>query len=1198
MKKNLFSIVLFTLILTCVMSFASCKKNEPVEVPPPVEDTGVCEHVYGEWNDAVEATCAADGAIAHYKCTKCGKYFNQNDMEIADIKIERTDHEYDHPFDLFCNLCNARKDPSLEIADIQLVGDGEFVIITYADGSTSIPDDFANCAHGDDYLFLTLEEHTATADGRYIFRCNVCQLFKLKTESPHDTAGTPIVVDPTCILPGSTTPTCSVCHKVTGSAEEIPALGHIPNAEEARIILDPGKNICVDGAVMFNYCDRCHQTFKEILAPQIDNGFDKQHTVDVWELVTAPTTTDTGLLRGTCTAEHCNEICTYTLPAIDANGYDIVDNPPNYACGSKNTAVATFICDASYRFTVDGEPASKLEFTIVTSYYPHTYVINGEYFVPMDLSKVYDLSSGDFRVYNAADDTFYANNIDADGNQIMFCYTEDATGCFRCLNCGLDVEVRLQIPHTIEDWNVDIEATCTSDGESYGFCSYARADGSPCGARVTRTDAAHGHSFDYVLSFENDGNGYIYTLNADCSYADCEEAFVLTDEEIHDDVIITPYIANCESSGYTIHSLVIDGTTVTAEEEVAIIDHTILGYTIPNIDEVINVDLYPRLANATGVTCATDKLVTLPCDSCGERLLLLLHKDHTPVDPDGVVTLNPGCETYGTRTLTCQICVNVTYDVEIEPTGHTITSYTKAELISGNTYIVYGNCDVCGEEGNEELVLTYNAARSVTPTCTSVGHDVYTREDGREIIIPLAKAPHKLNGNIMDAEDDVYVFTAGCGLEIFADNPVNSCSVPVEVSYKCDVCRGFVLTNAVKPHTFVDDNDATNDTLPTCDSEGILVGQCKDCGPSVVLTKPIAKYTHILAYSYSLTQKILIVTCDRPDCEHRVVLTRTTRDVTPSTCIATGKAVYRGLNERGQSQTFTEILPKSSHTTDLLSIIDGAYPIYAGKSGTYSGTDLLCEQVVRGFYICTFCDSKVHCDVYQPHTPASDTKVVLVAPTCTEIGYYGFTCKFCEDESEDNLDGVFGEIKEVIPAKKHNMLASLITLPQADTFGVVEAHCTEPGCNYEKEYMIPTLNSGEYSITPVILPTCLECGVDNYRYTLNLGEDVRNPEYVVTFELESPVYEYVEGESTEFELVDEEAVTFVDPFGNTITEVVNVTYKFYRCDNDDCEVHRLIGKMFVFDENKYVFNFDTLEFELIVPDGEIEFTEEELNPQE
>jgi len=56
----------------------------------------LADHAYGEWNEAVPAECGVAGKVAHYACATegCGRYFDAEKQEIANITIEALEHNF------------------------------------------------------------------------------------------------------------------------------------------------------------------------------------------------------------------------------------------------------------------------------------------------------------------------------------------------------------------------------------------------------------------------------------------------------------------------------------------------------------------------------------------------------------------------------------------------------------------------------------------------------------------------------------------------------------------------------------------------------------------------------------------------------------------------------------------------------------------------------------------------------------------------------------------------------------------------------------------------------------------------------------------------------------------------------------------------------------------------------------------------
>ena len=68
-------------------------KTETTETALTIPATGV--HTFGALIEETPATCIADGMKAHYKCTVCGKYFDESGNEIIDLTIPINPNAHD-----------------------------------------------------------------------------------------------------------------------------------------------------------------------------------------------------------------------------------------------------------------------------------------------------------------------------------------------------------------------------------------------------------------------------------------------------------------------------------------------------------------------------------------------------------------------------------------------------------------------------------------------------------------------------------------------------------------------------------------------------------------------------------------------------------------------------------------------------------------------------------------------------------------------------------------------------------------------------------------------------------------------------------------------------------------------------------------------------------------------------------------------
>ncbi len=100
-------------------------------------DIDFAPHAFGKWQDEIPATCIAGGMKAHYKCTVCGKYFDENKNETTEEALKTpVSPYYGHNFGFWveeeyatcqapgrkgykhCSICNKEYDASnTEITD-------------------------------------------------------------------------------------------------------------------------------------------------------------------------------------------------------------------------------------------------------------------------------------------------------------------------------------------------------------------------------------------------------------------------------------------------------------------------------------------------------------------------------------------------------------------------------------------------------------------------------------------------------------------------------------------------------------------------------------------------------------------------------------------------------------------------------------------------------------------------------------------------------------------------------------------------------------------------------------------------------------------------------------------------------------------------------------------------------------------------
>ncbi|HAC10902.1 MAG TPA: hypothetical protein DCE65_03470 [Clostridiales bacterium] len=119
------------------MKYTATFVNTAFSMQEKEVDIDFAEHTYGAWIEEVPATCIAGGMKAHYKCTVCGKYFDENKNETTEEALKTpVSPYYGHSFGFWveeqyatcqapgrkgykhCSICNKDYDASnTEITD-------------------------------------------------------------------------------------------------------------------------------------------------------------------------------------------------------------------------------------------------------------------------------------------------------------------------------------------------------------------------------------------------------------------------------------------------------------------------------------------------------------------------------------------------------------------------------------------------------------------------------------------------------------------------------------------------------------------------------------------------------------------------------------------------------------------------------------------------------------------------------------------------------------------------------------------------------------------------------------------------------------------------------------------------------------------------------------------------------------------------
>lgn len=959
----------------------------------------------------------------------------------------------------------------------------------------------------------------------------------------HTPGSSAVEAEPTCTEEGKSVVSCTVCDEILNT-ESIPATGH--SFTEA-LAIGPTGSICVNGALIIKTCSECGYKETSTLPANADEGADSYHRVEVWTLLNAPTYTDPGLMEGKCTNKHCQSTVTYELPCINSEFYTMTSSIPKAPCSSAFEATFEFIGESYFTYEItEGditESVSKLSFTVTLDAYNH--VLGG---VEMD-----------------------KDSYDRDTEGIVYCpfcpecTVQGTQGYYACDVCGDLIYIYINGKHTVseENWVITVAPGCESEGEKQAVCE---VEG--CGTVITETVPATGHDFSYTLGFAEDGKTYV--LSGCCKVEGCEAVALY---ENVSGVTVDEFKATCESSGVCVHRFVfadsgVDYSTsdlsVEFSTEVAQLDHTIEGVKLTE-NNTYNVSDYLFLEKYASslVTCSADVEATVSCSVCERSdVVIILHKDHTSLE-----TPTSGCVD-SVVTLDCKFC-HAEYDVELEGAGHDIESYTLIEKAEEEgLYYIGGFCSKCCAEGEtvlerEPVALTVNETKG---TCQSAGSISYSLNGKVILSYETETACHVLGGVDMSSSPDIVYSTNDYpDIKPFGDAVIDSCTVPSEAYFICDVCRDVVSVKAVIGHSV---SEWTTTVPPTCDTEGVKIGNCDYCGAEVEGSVPALGHNY--EYDFTLSTKTLVGSCTVEGCEHSYSLTRTKRVIVESTCVDKGYVTYTGLDANGAEKTVVLELALAPHSIEGITVNEsGAYEITPDKVGALANTDAVCGKIVDGYYVCDGCGQHIHASVYQPHVSVSEADAIIVAPTCTENGTKTFPCSLCNEVVT----------VESIPALGHSYTVGIGILPTEEAAGEAIGTCA---CGFSMSFALPVLSADNYEAPEVIRETsCLEDGIYLYSYTVHDGEN----SYDISFEIVTSKFVYNEScETTQLDI--EEEVTFTDPFGEVITVKVVVSYIYFECPGENCEINILHSKSFVYDENLFVYDFELGKYLISLPEGE------------
>ena len=701
----------------------------------------------------------------------------------------------------------------------------------------------------------------------------------------------------------------------------------------------------------------------------------------------------------------------------------------------------------------------------------------------------------------------------------------------RCLRCGEEFD---KASHTYNDGEITTKATCTADGEKTYTCTL-------CNATKSETIAALGHDINED-EWISDGEHHWHA----CTHEGCEEHFDEHEHDRVRDMTKDHESTGCSDPEVEGYKCSVCGADLSNKSEpiphtynvdvwekdenqhwhicsvcnnkVELADHDynivvtkaatctetgIRKYTCKKCGYVKE-EKIPKTAHVLkwadeSVTFLTDEQkALLPtyhyryCATC-HRVFEESKEEHTidwtdkksPSNPKGTVTITAQstCTTHGTANVTCKVCGQTHYGVEVPLKDHTWELDGHVDCGCTTPGYDHYTCSVCHGEKQDTIPAAhrYVLVDEIANTCTKPGSRIYecaTCGDRKTEVIPAGHTYTHYEYNethhwhICESCHDTIDYEAH-DFEMVMQNTPTTCGEDVYVMYRCKICSYYYTVIETGFGHEWDNGKVISD--PTCTEPGYKEYTCMKCGEirtetfgeplghdwdaGVITRNPTCTVPGERTYTCNrchITRTESIPTIDH-DWGEGVVTTEPTctstgvRTYTCSMCHATRTEVipmvphtYSDEPEILKYPTCTEEGERAFYCTVCHQAIREAIPAlgHSWDSGTQT-TDPTCTETGVMTYTCTRC----HITKTEP-VPAlgHDYHDVVTPPTCTEKGYTTHTCARCGDVKVDTYVNALG----------HAWDDGVITTdPTCTTTGVKTYTCTR--CHTTKTESVPMI---------------------------------------------------------------------------------------------------------------------------------------------
>lgn len=517
MKKIAISIFIALCVICVAFAFAACDE----------------QHEMGQWIEEVAPTCTQDGVAGHYNCSHCGKNFDRDGNEIADVTLPALGHDLDE---------EVTKPATCTEKGTKVVSCKRGDIAEHEEEIEMIPHSYGE--------WFVAQGATCTEKGVSKRVCGSCGLDE--TEEIDKIAHTPVLYtagkEATCTESGVTACyKCSMCGKFSATEDgdftadsseavqtTIPATGHTFGDWST---FEPAQDGVAGRDI--RTCSVCfHNEFRDVDAlgheygPWEDDGNGYHHrtcTQHPDETQTEPCVYDPAVYYpATCTeGDYYVSVCSlcnhrdeteHGSPLGHAYGAweslidrDSVDDDMTEGHVHKHTHVCTRCNEESTRVTeecnMDG--ARSVEATCTTPAYTETKCT--------DCGSIHEEITAPANGHEISyDHKFYGSLLDCG---------HIAT----CANCDYRLEEKCRSTVVVH------EATCTSDRYSEYTCTICHL-----GKSIPEANSALGHNL--TVSFVGDFNNPQHRIK--CTRQGCDY-----DETVACDITSTEQLPTCTQAG-------------------------------------------------------------------------------------------------------------------------------------------------------------------------------------------------------------------------------------------------------------------------------------------------------------------------------------------------------------------------------------------------------------------------------------------------------------------------------------------------------------------------------------------------------------------------------------------------------------------------------------------------------------------------